>query len=146
MDTSILKPLLPTLALSFSGVLCGWFLLSAHLNYQFLIAYAPHDFPRAAFCLPSNSKLALTGAHQQTSLLSKGLSYTSARRSELQPWDETLSSMPCLTEWLCILWPCPYQSSLALYQSLIVLYVKLLQLKNKKQRYSSKIKSYICET
>ena len=72
--------------------------LSAHLNYQFLIAYAPHDFPRAAFCLPSNSKLTLTGAHHQMSLLSKGLSYTSARRSELQPRDETLSSMPCLTE------------------------------------------------
>lgn len=40
-------------------------LLSAHLSYQFLIAYAPQDFPRAAFCLHSNSKLALTGAHQQ---------------------------------------------------------------------------------
>ena len=69
-------------------------LLSAHLSYKFLIAYTPHDFPRAAFCLPSNSKLALTGEHQQMSLLFKGLSYTSAGRSELQPWEGTLSSLP----------------------------------------------------
>ena len=91
--------------------------LSAHLSYQFLIGYAPHDFPRAAFCLPSNSKLALTGGYQKTSLLSKGLSYTSATRSELQPWEGTLSSLPCLwcpsrvlrynIECLCSLWPCP---------------------------------------